>query len=164
MCTRAHTNTVHRVQSFHNLKECFFHSNTDSLLEAVLSVMQHGRSMGAQVSFQAGQELWHQGPGLPLVFVSQSRCFKPVNPGSLQLSLLPGSRGQNLSQELSARSLALQFPPSLSFPACFLWGPGLHPAPSLLAWTHALSPTQDKEAPTLSLCSQRPQPSTAGLN
>lgn len=50
--THAHTNTAQRVQSSHNLKERFFQGNTDNLLEALLSVIQHRRNTGHRCPFR----------------------------------------------------------------------------------------------------------------
>lgn len=50
MCTYKHH--VHRVQSSHNFKEYLFQSNTENLLEAVLSVIQHRRNTGHRCSFR----------------------------------------------------------------------------------------------------------------
>lgn len=126
--THAHTNTAQRVQSSHNLKERFFQGNTNNLLEAGLSVIQHRRNTGHRCPFRLVRSCGTRDRGLASCLCFQEQMHRPVRPGSLQFNLFPGSRGQNLSQKLSSRSLVLQFPPSLFFPACFLWGPGPHPA------------------------------------
>lgn len=76
-----HTHThhyIHRIQSSCNSKEYFFRSSTETLLEAVLSDIPHKENTGAQVPSQAvltmtASEMWHQGPGCPVVLVFKSR-------------------------------------------------------------------------------------------
>lgn len=161
MCTYKHR--FHGVQSSHNLKEYFFQSNMENLLEAVLSVIQHRRNMGHRCPFRLVRSCGTRDEAclLSLFLRADAPACEPRQPAAQSPS---GQQGAEFIPELSARSLALQFP--LSCPSLPLSCGGqshiLHPSP--LAWARGLSPTQGQEAPALSLCSQRPYPSTVGQN
>lgn len=72
-CTHTHTIFIE-----YNSKQYFFSSSTETLLEAGLSDIPHKENTGAQVPFQAvltvtASELWHQGPGCPVILVFKGR-------------------------------------------------------------------------------------------
>lgn len=152
--TRAHTNTAQRGRSSCNLKECFFQGNTDNLLEAVLSVIQHRGNTGHRCPSRLVRSC---GTGDQACLCS--------SPGALEACSSVSFRAAGGRIYPRNYLLALQFPPPLSFPACFLLGSRFTSC-IVPRWPRPMVFLQlrTKEAPALSLCSRRPQPSTVGQN